>query len=149
LWRSVESALLLLALTLGVSACSSDSTYLPALLADPMADYQAPGLILFDTFQIGEHKSFAGSAPVHAELVQRYRIEDQGEAQDRLLEAVAYAESVGWQMQQEFTASFSGRRTLEPGMGYIFVSLGSEDPLHDPEGPRVLGVSLSFDPVPE
>ena len=118
-------------------------------MADPMADYQAPGLVLFDTFQLGEHKSIFGSAPVHAELMHRYRIEDQSEAQDRLLEAVAYAESVGWQMQQEFPASFSGRRALEPGMGYIFVSVGAEDPLHDPEGPRVLDVSLRFDPAPE
>jgi hypothetical protein len=140
---------LILLAVLGLGACSADGTYLPALLADPMADYQAPGLVLFDTFQLGEHKSVFGSAPVHAKASQWYRIEDQSEVQDRLLEAVAYAESVGWQMQQESAISFSGVKELEPGMGEIFLWLGPEDPLEDPEGPRVLGVRLSFDTAPE
>lgn len=140
---------LILLAVLGLGACSADGTYLPALLADPMADYQAPGLVLFDWWEHGEAGSFMGSGPHHAEAVRVYRIVDQSAAQDRLLEAVTYAESVGWQMEQRSAEAFLGRHELEPGMGRLFLAVSAEDPVHDPEGPKVLSISLNFDPTPE
>ena len=75
-----------------------------------------------------------GSAPNHAEAVRWYRIENQSEVQDRLREAVAYAESVGWQIEQRPTGAYVGQRELGPGMGQVIVSVGAEDPLDDLDG---------------
>ena len=118
------------------------------LAADPMADYQAPGLVLLKSWEYGERGSFMGSAPNHAEAVRWYRIENQSEVQDRLREAVAYAESVGWQIEQRPTGAYVGQRELGPGMGQVIVSVGAEDPLDDLDGPRALGISPSFFPTP-
>lgn len=42
-------------LALALTACSSDSVHMPALLADPMADYKTPGIILVDAWEQPQH----------------------------------------------------------------------------------------------
>ena len=131
-----------------LSACSPDDTYLPALLADPMASYEAEGLVLFDSWEYRQRSSFLGSGPRQAEVVRRYRVEDQSQAEEILNEAREVAESEGWQIQQESEFAYSGVRELDPGMGRLFLMLQAEDILDDPDGPRVLAIFLEFDPVP-
>lgn len=132
-----------------VAACSSDDTYLPALLADPMASYEADGIELTATEEFAESTG-PFRKPVHAQVVRTYRIEDQGQAQELLLEAAAFAELEGWRVRPSRsspTVGYGGTKQLPPGEARLGVSLSAFDPLHDPDGPRVLRISLDYGPV--
>ena len=132
---------------LALPACSVDPTYLSALLADPMAEYQAEGINLFDAFESNEHSGFLGGKPGHAEVGRHYRIENQSEVRNHLEEAVEYAKSQGWRIQKESDREYRGTRELEPGTGRIHLSTPVEDILNDPNGPRMLRIYLDFGPV--
>ncbi len=143
------AAALLLLVTL--SACSPDNTYLPALLADPMASYEAEGLVLSDSWEHAQRPSLLGAAPRQAEVGRSYRIEDQSQAEELLDDAVAFAESEGWTMRASLTGTpdfYRGTKELAPGTGELSLALGAADPINDPDSPSQLNVHLKFDPVP-
>lgn len=134
-----------------LSACSNDETYLPALLSDPMAKYEAEGLVVSDSWEYGQRSSFLGSAPVQAEVGRTYRIEDQSQAVPLLSDAVALAESEGWTMSKSLTGrpdQYRGTKELAPGSGELSIGLVSADPSNDSDGSRQLVIHLEFDPVP-
>jgi hypothetical protein len=145
------SRVIMVLIVLSIIACSSDTTYLPALLDDPMASYEAEGLVLFDAWVYAQRPRFLGGAPVQAEVGRRYRIEDQSQVGQLLQEAVAYAESEGWTMRESLTGRstlFVGAKELAPGSGKLMIALGPTDPIDDPDGPIGLAIYLDFDPVP-
>jgi hypothetical protein len=132
-------------------ACSSDDTYLPALLADPMASYEAKGLVLFDSWEHAQRGSFLGSAPRQAGVGRTYRIEDQSQAKQILGDAVEFAEAEGWAMTQPISDNpdfYVGTKELVPGSGELSLGLGAVDPINDPDGPIQLVLHLEYDPVP-
>lgn len=133
-----------------LSACASDQTYLPALLADPMAQYEAEGIALDDTFEQPQHPGSQWRRRTHAEVQRSYRIEDQSQVEEVLEEAVEYAEAKGWRMRASDVSPdslYMGAKELEPGDGRLFIGLSAADPLNDPDGPRVLTILLDFGSV--
>lgn len=137
-------------LALALTACSSESTHLRALLADPMADYEAEGIMLIDAWEQAERPGFLGGKPIHAEVRRKYRIVDQSEAEQLLSEAVAFAEAEGWDLQPSRVSPdtlYIGAKELGPGDGRLSMALGPADPLNDPDGPRVLTILLDFGSV--
>lgn len=133
-----------------LGACSGDDTYLPALLADPMAEYEAEGIELIDSWERGEGRDLFFRKPTHAEVERVFRIVDQSQSKGVLEEAAAYAEENGWRVRDSSTSSnsgYGGAKKLGPGDGRLGVSLIPADPLHDPDGPRVLRIHLDFGPV--
>jgi hypothetical protein len=98
--------LLLLAVSL-VSSCTSDPTYLPALLADPMAEYSHPALELSTRSEIPKAFNLFGSQMEPSVLttfvvVGEFTVE----------EAVAAAEAAGWIFEPtEPYVGSSGNRT--------------------------------------
>jgi hypothetical protein len=144
--------ILLLGLLAVVSlpSCSSDPTYLPALLADPVADYEAPGLQLIDSWERAEGRDFFMDKPVHAEVGRTYRIADQDQAERILNDAVEFAQGHEWRLEPSIISPntlYIGAKDLGPGEGRLSIALGAADPLHDPDGQRVLQVLLDFGPV--
>lgn len=149
--RNLAASLLIFVLAIGLAACSNDDTYLPALLADPMASYEAEGLVLSDSWEHAQRPSVLGAAPRQASVNRSYRIEDQAEAEELLDTAVAFAESEGWTMGPAIGGDpnlFRGTKELVPGSGELTIALGAADPISDPDGPRQLNIHLNFDPVP-
>lgn len=150
-WRTWAAGILVSVLAVGLAACSNDDSYLPALLADPMATYEAEGLVLSDSWEHAQRPSLFGAAPRQAEVGRSYRIEDQSQAEELLADAVAFAESEGWTMRASLTGSpdfYRGTKELVPGSGELSLALGAADPINDPDSPRQLNVHLKFDPVP-
>lgn len=136
-------------LTPSVVGCSTDDTYLPALLADPMASYGAQGIELIDAWEYAEGMGPLGK-PVVAQVGRIYHITDQDQADEVLSEAAEFAELVGWRMTPPITTpadGYGGAKELDVGSARLGVSLVAADPLHDLEGPRVLTVRLDFGPV--
>jgi hypothetical protein len=88
--------------------------------------------------------------PTHAEVGRTYGIIDQSQAQAILTEAVAYAESRGWQVEPSPSSSdtsYRGTKELPPGRVGLGISLVPEDPLHDIDGPQVLSINLEYGSV--
>ncbi|HZD24166.1 MAG TPA: hypothetical protein VE569_12320 [Acidimicrobiia bacterium] len=114
-----------------------------------MASYEAEGLIMFDSWERAEGHSLVTDKPVHAEVERVFRLADQGRSERILEEAATYAEENGWRMQRDLTVStlFVGAKSMEPGDARLGISLAASDPLHDPDGPRVLRIHLDFGSV--
>lgn len=132
-----------------LSGCSSN-TYLPALLDDPMASYEAEGVSLIEAWEQEEGHSLVTDKPVHAEVERLYQIADQNQADQVLADAVAAAESHGWQIAPSSTTPTLGYRAakeLPPGDGRLRVSLVPADPLNEPQSPPVLRIVLDFGSV--
>lgn len=137
-------------LSLTVAACTSDDTYLPALLADPMADYEAEGIVLVDAWEQPQHPGNLWTRRQHAMVRRSYQIQDQSQVGQVLKEAVAFAEAAGWRVQPSQVKPdtfYVGAKVLGPGDGRLSMALGSADPLNDPDGPRGLTILLDFGPV--
>ncbi|MCI0677950.1 MAG: hypothetical protein L0Z63_02765 [Actinobacteria bacterium] len=137
---------------LALTACTTDDTYLPALLADPMASYGAEGIVQTDSWDYAQRRSFLGSAPVQAEVGRTYRIEDQSQAGGHLDAAVAFAEAAGWKMSQPLPDQpefYRGTKDLIPGSARLSLGLVAADPLGNPDGPKQLTIHIEFHPVPE
>ena len=136
---------------LALSACTIDRTYLPALLADPMADYEAEGIDLVDAWEEGEGHNIIMDMPTHADVWRKYRIEDQTKVETLLADAVAYAEAHGWRIEQGSSGviwdGYRGAKEMELGMARLVVSTGPFDVLDDPDGPKGLTIHLDFGPV--
>lgn len=126
-------------------ACSSDSTYLPALLADPMADYDAGEVELIDSSNVAENRDPFWGKPVHAEVTRLYQVVAD-EPDSALSSAVAYAWSVGWDMTQSATSSsaFVGSKELESGDGRLYIGVG-DDPLEEADRGVLMRVVISFE----
>ncbi len=76
-----------------VSACSSDSIYLPALRDDPMAQYSHPGLVVVSKTEIPKGEDFTGG-PVRPSVTTRFTIRGNQEA--IASDAVSAAKADGW-----------------------------------------------------
>jgi hypothetical protein len=111
-----------------------------------MASYETDGVELVDAWEQGEGRDIVTDKPTHAGVVREYRIEVQSEAEDILMDAVVYAGSQGWSIQEDMTSSvlFNGSKHLPPGEGRLRLALGAADPLEAPDGPRVLTLLLDF-----
>jgi hypothetical protein len=114
-----------------------------------MSENEAEGIILVDAWERANQPGFLGGKPTHAVVGPPYRIEDQGRAESVLTEAAAFAKSQGWRMQEDVTVStlFTASKPLPPGGGRLGLALGAVDPVHDPDGPRVLNILLDFGSV--
>jgi len=147
--RAWPARALLLLMAMSVAACTSDDTYLPALLADPMASYEAPGIVLIDAWEVPEGRDIIMDSPTHAQVGRTYRIEDQGQAERVLEEAATYAESNGWRLtpSRPSPTGYGGAKDLAPGDARIGISLVAADPLNDRDGPRVLRIHMDFGSV--
>jgi hypothetical protein len=133
-----------------VAGCSSDDTYLPALLADPMASYQAEGLELSDSWEYAQRGSLLGSGPRQAEVGRTFSIGDQSQAEQLLEDAVEFAESEGWAIRGSLTGRpdfYRGTKDLPPGSARMSISLGAVDPIREPDGPKQLVLHMEYDPV--
>lgn len=127
-------------------SCTYDFTYLPALKADPMANLDLPGIRLINASNNGEGTVMG--KPAHAKVGRTFRITDQGQAHYILDEAAAFAESHGWQIEADPTltgeTTYRGTKSLGPGQARLRLSLGVEDPLHNPDGPIALRISMRY-----
>jgi hypothetical protein len=150
--RRFHAVVALGTLLLSLVGCSVDHTYLPALKADPMASYEAPGLKLSDSWQYAYGARLGGGVPYQAEVTRVYAMQDQSHARQLIGEAVASAESEGWTMTQPLRDkpdTYVGTKELVPGTAQLFIGLGVGDPIHDPNGPRVLIINIIFSPAIE
>lgn len=130
-----------------LAACSSDDTLLPALLADPMASYEADGIVLVDSLEQAEGRELLSGKPIHARVDRTYQIGDQSKTEQVLNEAASYAEAGGWRVEPggiDPTLGYGGAKDLGPGGARLGISLVAQDPLHDPDGPRALRITLRF-----
>lgn len=144
----IVSVLLGTGLLLGVAGCVTDIycnydfTYLPALKSDPMAKLDLPGTSLSRTYAHGEGRVLG--KPTHAEVMRVYRIEDQEATEHVLQKAAEYAKSVGWEIDGPSpSGGYGGEKTLMTGRARISIGVGADDPLNDPDGPRVLVVTIA------
>ena len=150
--RRFHAVVALGTLMLALVGCSGDDTYLPALEADPMASYEAPGLRLSDSWEYAYRVRLGGGVPRQAEVSRLYTFEVESQARQLLEEAVAFAESEGWTMTQPLTDhpdSYVGTKELVPGSAKLFMGLGALDPIDDPDGPRDLLINIIFWPAIE
>ncbi|MGF1618687.1 MAG: hypothetical protein ACFCU2_12915 [Acidimicrobiia bacterium] len=138
---------MVLVFAFGLSACSSDRTFLPALLADPMASYDADGIERIDRSTQAEGRDFIWGKPEHAEVTLVYRIEDQATVSEVLGRAVEEAAASGWSLEQSSESHFRGSKELSPGSGRISIATHTENVLENPGGPQVLSIRLDFGPV--
>lgn len=127
---------------------TSDRTFRPALLADPMASYDADGIERIDRSTRGEGTDLIWGKPIHAEVYLAYRIDDQANVSEALRRAVEDAEAAGWCLEQVSDSSlFRGSKELSPGSGRISIATRTENILENPDGPQVLSIRLDFGPV--
>jgi hypothetical protein len=82
-----------------VTACSSDDRFLPALLADPMASYEAEGIELVRSEETPRGTDLVTRKPINAEVRRIYGLEQQSEADQVFEDAIAAAEAAGWDMR--------------------------------------------------
>jgi hypothetical protein len=118
-----------------LSACSSDDTYLPALLADPMADYSHPSLEVESRAEIEQGRLLIQLSEKPAAVVTKFVF--VGEADPVVEDAVATAESNGWTFTSDVPATdasgtkgWSAEKQMSEGLAtlsIILLSPGSED----------------------
>lgn len=132
-----------------VAACSSDTTYLPALKADPMASYEAPGLELLERFQQGRTPVLFSDAFRVARIFSEYEI--KGEGVDEIFsEVVAAAEASGWVAEEHLMANtpderFVGAKDFGVGLGRIVIYVSPEEgSVSNTERTRLV-ISIGFD----
>ena len=118
-------------LALALASCSTDSVYLPALEADPIASYEAAGIELVeDDRNPEEGPDLIFGKPSRASVRRVYDIVDGAEGESVLSEAVSYAESVGWHMEAESitgSQAFLGWRQMPPGEARVIMAIDVED----------------------
>lgn len=121
-WRNgtVVAGLLLVLL----AACSTDDTYLPGLLADPMAHLELEGLKLAGGTESPEGTRIFGKSD--ARVTRQYELLEGFDGDQLVLETVAAAESAGWVFDDEQPSPFGswhGGKTLEAGRARISVAI--------------------------
>ena len=114
-----------------LSGCSTDTEYLPVLLDDPMASYQADGIHLIEKQESGRGTSPVTGKVEYAEVSRRYELEDPSQASQVLDEAVSYAASHGWTIGENdpYEAStgalvVSATREVDWGVARLDIAVG-------------------------
>jgi len=147
--RFLRLLVVLLASGIVLLSCSTDDTYLPALLEDPMADYEADSIELKtrDTQGYGKGPFWGKYHP--PQVISEYQILDQSQTEVIRAEAVAEAESYGWEMEPGVgQTTMVGYKDTNAGPMRLLVAVGSDDPLHPDGAPLVLRISLDFTALP-
>ena len=144
-WR-VAHILGILLLMVGAVACSpDDDTYLPALLADPMAEYSHPDLEVEFRTEIpqgeGRVSGFASLASVTTGFIL------QGDADSVIANVLATAEDAGWTVLSQEpavgsdgTKGWSAEKELPEGLAGLGVNVSPPDSEEDWD----LSIRLSF-----
>ncbi len=145
LGRAVSYALVAV-VGVSVGGCSSDDTFLPALLADPMASYQAEGISLVRSDNQARGTSLVTGKPVYAKVVRRYELEDEDEGEEVLGRAIVAAEAAGWVFddgpprESVFDARVTGAsKSFDWGSARLILTVGPGTT----EGDILLSVTLS------
>ena len=119
-------------LTAGLfSGCSTDTTYLPVLLDDPMAGYQSDGIHLIESYERGRGTSLVTGKVEYAKVSRRYELEDPSQASRVLDAAVSYAASHGWTFGEDYLYESStgalvasGTRDMDWGLAQLNIAVG-------------------------
>ena len=124
-----------------LTSCVNDQTYLPALEADPMANYEADGIELIDRHVQGYRVERPFAQP--AKVFSSYRIEDPN-TELAFEAAVSSAQAAGWAMSEISRSNvFVGNKVFHVGEGRLIVSLVIQD------GEERLNIDLGFASVDE
>lgn len=83
-----------------VAGCSSDDRFLPALLDDPMASYEAEGIRVVRTEERPRGTDLITRKPITAQVRRVYELEDPAEADQVFADAMAAAEMARWDMRE-------------------------------------------------
>lgn len=156
----------LILVPLGLTACSSDSTWLPALREDPVATLTLESADLDRRWETPEGKGFLGK-PTHADILMVYEIHSEVTAESAFDEVVADATAADWifdpagpDLHEIGVVSNRAFKELDPGWATLGVSanperqtltlhldFGSDPPwsngVHVSQGARVVIPSLS------
>jgi len=137
----------LLLVSSGLTACSTDDTYLPALLADPMASYEAEGIELLDRSSQGYRAERPFSQP--AQVISVYRILDESRIEEALEQVVRVAEMSDWNMSEDLQRdlNFVGYKDLDVGEGRLILNVRPAN-LREPGTERALRMYLDFRSLP-
>lgn len=151
---------------LGLAACSSDTTHLPALKSDPVADLKLESADLDRRWETPEGTGFMGK-PTHADILMVYKVHGDATAEAAFDEVVAAASTAGWIFDpggpgvlEAGVVRNSAYKQLEPGWANLGVSANPEkqtlsvhldfwgdppwsDGVHLSQGARVIIPSLS------
>lgn len=143
-------ATLIVVLAFALTACSSQDPKLAGLLADPIASYEAEGIELIRTWQEAQGQGMFGR-PTYATVDRIYRIADQDQLLAVLQDAVSFAESEGWRMEEGITAPtiFVGEKQLPTGIAEIAITLGTGEVIDEADGSSTLNIHLKYRPVSE
>jgi len=82
-----------------VAGCSSDDTFLPALLADPMASYEADDVRLVRSQERPRGTDLVTRKPITAQVWRRYELKQHAESDQVFADAMAAAEAAGWELR--------------------------------------------------
>jgi hypothetical protein len=121
---------MVLVFAFGFSACSTDNRFLPALKADPMASYEAEGIVLEGMTTQGRGKSFVTGKPVYAELTRLYVLTDPETTDDVMADAFEAAVAAGWVFDHEPSEnvfgnySTLGHKDFDWGPASISIAVG-------------------------
>lgn len=140
--------ILILALASAVAACSSVEPKLAGLLADPIANYEAEGIELIRSWQEAEGRSVFGTS-IRATVDRVYRVADQDQLLAVLHDAVSFAESEGWRMEEGITrpTTFVGEKQLPAGPAMLTIGLGPGEVLDEPDGTTIMSFYMHYIPV--
>lgn len=136
--------LLMLAGVVLVAACSSDDTYLPALLADPMADYSNPSLEVESRVEIPEGKQPLSGAQ-DATILTGYLL--TGSEESVVSDILSAAEAASWILDPDSpviegeNATWSASKMLPEGLASMTISSRPRSSTR----PYDIGISLTID----
>jgi hypothetical protein len=135
--------LLALAVVVTVPACASDSMYLPALRADPIAHYSHPELDVTLRAETPEAVNLLGQ-PTSARITTVFAVDDTSDVDVVERDLQAQAEQAGWTFEAakpaespEEARRLIAVKTLPEGIAELRIAIGS------PEGPEV-SIRLEF-----
>jgi len=137
--------ILIVLLAVGAAACSDDDTYLPALLADPMAEYSHPDLEVDFRTEIPRGEGRVGGFASLASVTTGFVL--HGDADSVIADLLATAESAGWTVLSQEpavgsdgTKGWSAEKELPEGVAGLGVNLSPPDSDEDWD----LSIRLSF-----
>lgn len=130
-WSSRHALLALVIIFIAlVAACSSDNRFLSALLADPMATYEADGLVLVHSDDRPRRTDLVTRKPITARVTRFYELNQPHNADQVFNDALAAAEAAGWDFGGRTpTESFGGQvvsasKPLDWGPAELTIGIG-------------------------
>ena len=129
--RAFTHAALAMVLLLVSVSCATDDTYLPALLDDPMADYENPDLGLLRRVESPAGVGLFTGGDEAAGLNMRYLIE--GDIDEVFRHLLEYGEESGWTttgvpaVPSGDAITLEMRKELPPGTAFLSAFVVSED----------------------